>query len=108
MAKLLNNLVFTAQLAVAVDTFAFAERLNVDRAALAAVLGAGSGGSTAAAIMATMKFDLAAPRGALPLLRKDVGLVLDIARAAGVSEPEVLLDLARRTFDELSAAPPGA
>jgi 3-hydroxyisobutyrate dehydrogenase-like beta-hydroxyacid dehydrogenase len=54
LAKLLNNLVFTAQIAVATDTFGFADRLGVDRAALATVLAHGSGGSRAAATLAAV------------------------------------------------------
>ena len=38
MAKVLNNFLFTAQLTVAVETFDFAARLGVDRAALGQVL----------------------------------------------------------------------
>jgi 3-hydroxyisobutyrate dehydrogenase-like beta-hydroxyacid dehydrogenase len=105
VAKLLNNLVFTAQVAVAIETFELSKRLQVDRTALAAVLAAGSGGSTAATIVTSMQFDLAPIRGALPLLRKDVGLMLDVARAEGASEPDVLATLARRTFDALSDEP---
>ena len=101
VAKLLNNLVFTAQLAVAFDTFSFAERLGVDRGALAAVLTNGSGGSRAATILASSDFDLGGLRGALPLLSKDVGRLHDLARAGHVVEPALLVELARRTFAEL-------
>ena len=51
-AKLLNNLVFIAQLGLALETFDFAEQLGIDRVALAAVLANSSGGSRAAAILA--------------------------------------------------------
>src|SRR5262249_50972402 len=37
VAKLLNNFVFTAQVAVSLDTYAFAQDLGVDRSALAQV-----------------------------------------------------------------------
>jgi 3-hydroxyisobutyrate dehydrogenase len=101
VAKLLNNLVFTAHLAVAIDTFSFAEQLGVDRAALAEVLEHGSGGSRAAAILAASGFDTTGPRQALPLLQKDVGLVLEVAHTAGASDPEVLVGLVQQTFAEL-------
>ena len=78
-AKLLNNLVFTAQITLALDTFSFADRLGVDGAALAQVLAHGSGGSRAAAILAATGFDTTGLRGAAELLRKDVDLVLDVA-----------------------------
>jgi 3-hydroxyisobutyrate dehydrogenase len=102
MAKLLNNLVFTAQITMALDTFSFADRLGVDRAALADVLAHGSGGSRVAAILAMSGFDTAGMRGAAPLLRKDVDIVLDVARARGASEPDAIVGLAERTLSTLS------
>jgi 3-hydroxyisobutyrate dehydrogenase-like beta-hydroxyacid dehydrogenase len=104
VAKLLNNLVFTAQIAAAVETFDFAASLDVDRTALAAVLADGSGGSTAASILAGLEFDLAGPRSAVDLLRKDVGLMLDVARDAAVPEPDGLLSFANRTFELLGGS----
>jgi 3-hydroxyisobutyrate dehydrogenase-like beta-hydroxyacid dehydrogenase len=94
VAKVLNNLVFTAQLAVAVDTYAFGDRLHVDRAALAEVLAHGSGGSSAAAILARMGFDVAGVRQAAPLLQKDLEIALDLGVAAGALPPRVLAELA--------------
>ncbi|MFF0085965.1 NAD(P)-binding domain-containing protein [Streptomyces canus] len=47
-AKLLNNFVFTAQVALALDTFTLADGLGIDRAAVAQVLAHGTGGSRAA------------------------------------------------------------
>lgn len=109
LAKLLNNFVFTAQITAALDTFSFGEGLGVDRAALARVLASGSGGSRAAAILAFTDFDLSGIRQvAASLLRKDVGLMLDVARAEGVPEPTALVELARRTLatlDERGAGP---
>jgi 3-hydroxyisobutyrate dehydrogenase len=102
LAKLLNNFVFTAQLAVAFETFAFADRLDVDRAALAEVLAHGSGGSRAAATLAATGFNVNGLRGAAVLLRKDVGLMLDVARAAGAAEPEKLVELATSSLEHLS------
>jgi 3-hydroxyisobutyrate dehydrogenase-like beta-hydroxyacid dehydrogenase len=103
MAKLLNNLVFTAQVGMAAETYAFAERLGVDRGALAEVLAHGSGGTRAAAILAASGFDPTGLRGAAPLLRKDVGIMLDVARSNGVAEPEALADRARSTLDLLES-----
>ena len=102
MAKLLNNLAFTAQVTVALDTFAFADELGVDRAALAGVLAHGSGGSRAAAILAATGFDTTGLAGHAPLLAKDVGIVLDIARARGAAEPAALVALARATLATLA------
>jgi 3-hydroxyisobutyrate dehydrogenase-like beta-hydroxyacid dehydrogenase len=94
LAKLVNNLVFTAQIAVALDTFALADRLGVDRDALEQVLASGSGGSRVAAILAGMGFEYAPLAGAAPLLRKDVGIVLDVLSSAGEDAPALLASLA--------------
>jgi 3-hydroxyisobutyrate dehydrogenase len=102
-AKLLNNLVFTAQIAVALDTFSFGDRLGVDRLALSEVLAHGSGGSRAAAIVANSGFDLSGLRGAARLLEKDVTIVLDVAQARDAADPSVLTDLARSTLATLAA-----
>jgi 3-hydroxyisobutyrate dehydrogenase-like beta-hydroxyacid dehydrogenase len=101
LAKLLNNLVFTAQISMALESFAFADALGIERAALADVLAHGSGGSRAVAILAATGFDLTGLRGAAGLLRKDVEIMLDVARTRGAAEPEPVVDLARRTLAEL-------
>ena len=103
MAKLMNNFVFTAQLAVALDTYALADDLGVDRAALGQVLAHGSGGSPAAGIVAGMDFDITGSASLAGLLRKDVGITLAVARAAGAVAPEALVDLAERTLATLDA-----
>jgi 3-hydroxyisobutyrate dehydrogenase-like beta-hydroxyacid dehydrogenase len=104
MAKLLNNLVFTAQITIAVETYSFADSLGVDRAALARVLAHGSGGSRAAAILGGSGFDLAGLRQASSLLHKDVDIALDVARTRQAGEPANLVALARETLKRLSAA----
>ena len=101
MAKLFNNFVFTAQITVALETYGFAEALGVDRAGLAQVLAAGSGGSRVAAIIAAGGFDLAGLRGAAPLLRKDVAIMLDVAAAGGATPPAAIVELAQRTLATL-------
>lgn len=105
MAKLMNNFVFTAHVGAAVDTFAFADGLGMDRDALARVLAHGSGGSRAATIVAAMGFDttgLAAT--AAGLLRKDVGIMLEVARARGAAAPDALVGLATHALDLLDAS----
>jgi 3-hydroxyisobutyrate dehydrogenase len=102
MAKLVNNLVFTAQMTLAMDTFSFVDRLGVDRAALAQVLASGSGGSRAAAILAASGFDTSGLRNAgLSLLRKDTELIADVARSKGTPPPESLVNLAQHTLETL-------
>jgi 3-hydroxyisobutyrate dehydrogenase len=103
MAKALNNLVFTAQITVALETFAFADELGMDRAAVAQVLAHGSGASRAAGILAASGFNLSGIRTAAPLLDKDVGIALDVARAHEVSEPTNLAVLARQTLATLQS-----
>jgi 3-hydroxyisobutyrate dehydrogenase len=101
MAKLFNNFVFTAQITVALESYGFADELGVDRAGMAQVLANGSGGSRVAAIIAATGFDLTGLRGAAPLLRKDVGIMLDVAAAAGAIPPAAIVDLAHRTLATL-------
>ncbi len=101
VAKVLNNLVFTAQVGLALDTYALAADLGVEREAAAAVLAHGSAGSRAAAIMAASSFDIAGVRGAAPLLRKDVAIALDLARRAGAAPTTVLADVAHATLELL-------
>jgi hypothetical protein len=49
-------------------------------------------------------FDTSGIAQAAPLLRKDVGLVLAVARAKGAAEPTALLDLAQSTLAALEGA----
>ena len=103
LAKLLNNLVFTALLGIGMDTFALAADIGVDRHALAKVLESGSGGSRAASILAMTDFDTSGmtSAGVAALLRKDVGLALDLARAADAAPTSVLADAATNTVKTL-------
>ena len=99
MAKVLNNFLFTAQLAVAVEIFDFVARLGVDRAAMGRVLTTGSGGSFAVNVVAGSQFDLSGLRQvAATLLAKDVGIMFDIAGNHGAAEPPHVAELARQTL----------
>jgi 3-hydroxyisobutyrate dehydrogenase-like beta-hydroxyacid dehydrogenase len=103
MAKLINNLVFTAQITIGLETYAFADQLGVDRAALAEVLASGSGGSRVAGILAASGFDTTGLRThALPLLDKDTRLILDVARSKTAPPPEHVAALARHTLKMLA------
>ncbi len=108
MAKLMNNFVFTAQVGIALDTYAFADRLGMDRTAIAQVLAHGSGASRAAAIVAGGGFATRGLSGAAPLLRKDVGIMLDVAANLGASEPTALTEIAHRTLSTLENGPDAA
>ncbi|MFD4507324.1 NAD(P)-dependent oxidoreductase [Streptomyces sp. NPDC058457] len=105
LAKLLNNFVFTAQAGLALDTFALADGLGMDRGAVAQVLAHGTGGSRAAAILAASGFNTAGLRRALPLLRKDVNLLLDVADTARAPRPPALTDLTAHTLSKLGEFP---
>jgi 3-hydroxyisobutyrate dehydrogenase len=105
LAKLINNLVFTAQLTMALETFHFADRVGVDRGALAQVLGNGSGGSRAVAILAASGVDVSGIRQSRGLLHKDVRIMLEVAQARGAAEPEAIVQLARQTLETLGAPP---
>jgi 3-hydroxyisobutyrate dehydrogenase-like beta-hydroxyacid dehydrogenase len=103
-AKLINNLLFTANLATAESAFRLARSLEVDPAQLSAVLRHGSGASFAAGVLHDPDFSLAPFRGqAGPLLRKDVRLVLSLADAAGV-KPGTVLDAADAALESMGYA----
>ncbi len=101
-AKLLNNLVFTAQIAVGLETFGFADALGMDRQAVAQVLASGSGGSKVAVILSSLGFDLSYLRQAASLLDKDVGIAIDVAREQGAAQPANLIALAREALAALT------
>ncbi|MEU6752063.1 NAD(P)-dependent oxidoreductase [Spirillospora sp. NPDC046719] len=91
VAKLLNNLLFAANLATAATTLALGRALDVDPGRLAEVVSHGSGASFALDRVASGGGTLdriAAHAGGL--LRKDVGLVAGIAAAAGADPGAVL------------------
>ena len=77
-AKVLNNTVFTAQLALAAEAFELAATRGLDVQAIATILASGSGRSYAADVVAGGGFNLdglAAVAG--ELLAKDVGILAD-------------------------------
>ena len=103
-AKLVNNLVFTAQIALSLETFAFVDELGLDGAAMAQVFERGSGASRAATILSASGFDIRGlGRVAGPLLRKDVNLIADVARRQQVGAA----GLGRGTGREGPARPRG-
>lgn len=87
-AKLLNNVVFTAHLALAAEVFELAEGRQLDRQAIAAILASGSGRSYGAEVVAGGGFTLdrlGATAGGL--LAKDVSIFVD---QTGVTESPLL------------------
>lgn len=86
VAKAVNNLLFAAHLATANAAFDLASALGVDPDALAAAVRLGSGGSYAFNVVAGLGLNLDMIAGqAGPLLRKDVGIVAELAVASGAS-----------------------
>ncbi len=107
-AKLLNNLMLAANMGVAESAFALAKRLNVDPVQLSVLLSRASGRSYGAALLRAPDFDLAASASkAGPLLRKDVGLLVDLARSAGV-EPGPVLDAADSALTSMGLPRPSS
>ena len=94
LTKLLNNLLFTANLATARTALALGEALGVAPENLAEVITAGSGNSYALGSIARFGGSLdVLKQVASGLRRKDVSLVADIAEKAGVA-PGAVLDAA--------------
>ncbi|PXY33274.1 6-phosphogluconate dehydrogenase [Prauserella coralliicola] len=101
LTKLLNNLLFTANLATASSTLALGQAFGVDPRRLGEVVSHGTANSFALGriIAAGGTLDrIAAHAGAL--LRKDVGLVADLASADGAT-PGVVLDAADAALAEM-------
>ena len=94
VAKLLNNLMFTANLANAKTTLKLGEALGVNTSSLSDVLTRGSASSSALNSIAAMGGSLdVLSQIAGALLHKDVRLVVDIADKCGAS-PGAVLDAA--------------
>src|SRR5439155_4305119 len=78
-AKILNNAMFAAQLAVAAEVFALAAARDLDQQAVATVVANGSARSYAAEVVAGGGFDLEALAPfAGALLAKDVSILVDL------------------------------
>jgi len=92
VAKILNNLLMTANLGVAEAAYALGRELGVDLASLHAVFAAGSGNSFAASLLLSGEPYSAARIAEIagPLLQKDVRLAVDLATEAGVDAGAVL------------------
>jgi 3-hydroxyisobutyrate dehydrogenase-like beta-hydroxyacid dehydrogenase len=83
LTKAVNNLVFIANLGVVADALKLGAELGLDPASLAEVMRAGSASSFALGLYApALSLTPFAPVAAL--LRKDLDILLDVARAAGL------------------------
>lgn len=84
IAKLLNNSLFAANLAVADDALTLGEALGVDAGALAQFLGSGSGRSYGLDLAPTARGSQATREAMLPALQKDVDRLVVEAAAHGI------------------------
>jgi len=83
VAKLVNNVLFMAQISLAEDAFELATGLGIGRDALAEVVSRGSGNSFAFGVMHALgSMDAFAAVGGDPL-RKDVDIVAETAAGRG-------------------------
>ncbi len=103
-AKILNNAVFAAQLALASEVFSLATDRGLDPHAVATVLASGSGRSYAAEVVAGSGFGLEVLGPfAGELLAKDTGILVDLAGLAGTA----LLTAADRALEQMGVTRPG-
>jgi 3-hydroxyisobutyrate dehydrogenase len=83
ITKLINNLLFTAQLATASGALDLAVTFGIERGSLAGVLAHGSGASFALGVTASLGGSASAmTRQGAELLQKDVRLMVDLAGGA--------------------------
>jgi 3-hydroxyisobutyrate dehydrogenase-like beta-hydroxyacid dehydrogenase len=102
LAKLVNNVVFTAHLGVANDAYELAERLGIDRGALFTILSRGSGNSYALAIMSARSLpEMGELAGTL--LRKDVDIVAAVATARD-ADAGTVIDVAQDVVTRMDLA----
>ena len=106
IAKLLNNTLFAANLAVADDALTLGAALGVDAAALAQFLAAGSGRSYGLDIAQMCRASEPTRQAALPALQKDVDRLTVEAAAHGI-DGTPLRDAAGAALDRLRDPPPG-
>jgi 3-hydroxyisobutyrate dehydrogenase-like beta-hydroxyacid dehydrogenase len=103
LTKLVNNLVFTANLALAHDAISLGIDFGLDPVALTEILLRGSAASFGLQVFQDRHLslpELGASAG--PLLRKDVSTVLEVARAAD-ADPGALSSVAVRTLELFSS-----
>ena len=106
VAKLLNNTLFAANLAVADDALTLGEALGVDVGALGQFLETGSGRSYGLGIAQTCRASEITRRAALPALQKDVDRLAAEAAGHGI-EGTPLRGAAVEALRRLRDPPPG-
>ena len=98
-AKVINNLMLGAHMALAIEGFQLASALGVDLDGMAQVLAAGTGASRAAGIVAQSQFayDYLKQNSAKYFI-KDLALIQEVVKAKGIDQPEAILGVARKAF----------
>lgn len=103
-AKLINNTLLAAHIAIAHDAFSVARELGMDEAALGQILRSGSGRSFGVEVyVGSGSLAAMADSQVRPTLTKDVRLLTEVAAGAGTSAGRVLLDPAHRFVEEMDA-----
>jgi 3-hydroxyisobutyrate dehydrogenase len=81
--KLVNNALFVAQIGLAIDAVRLASSFGIDEAAMLAALQHGSGASRALTVVAQGGSIDSVPSRLGSLMRKDIDVVLQVARSVG-------------------------
>ena len=103
-AKLVNNLVFTAQIALSLEAFALADDLGLDRAPWRRSSSEGAAPAVPPRMLSAAGFDIGGlGRVAGPLLRKDVNLITDVAERRQIAAPASVVTLAEQGLRSLHA-----
>jgi 3-hydroxyisobutyrate dehydrogenase len=103
-AKLINNMLFTANLGVAESAFALASRMGLDVGQLSVVLAHGSGASFGAGMVGRTGGSLSQlSTNVGPLLQKDVRIVAALAESDG-AKPGAVLDAADAALNSMGAS----
>src|SRR5262249_12622569 len=105
IAKLLNNSLFAANLAVADDALTIGAGLGLDASALAEILASGSGRSSGLGIVQGARRSAEPRSAALPALAKDVESLLTETGDDHAAKP--FHDAAAAAVDRLRDPPPG-
>jgi 3-hydroxyisobutyrate dehydrogenase len=105
LAKLVNNALMAAQLALADDAASLARRLGLDADTVVEAIRHGSGSSFALGVFSRLGGLNGFAHGAA-LLAKDIGILTAVASGAGI-DPPPLIDAARVLMVKTGTAPAG-
>jgi len=104
LAKLVNNVLLTANMSMARDAVVLGEALGLDPDKLGEVLEHGTGRSYGLGTWLSVRPSVGSPTTAGTLLRKDVDLLAESARAAG-ADAGALVTMANRVLTVLGTPP---